>query len=306
MARSTNSALQVARHKGVKMALIPPFFLDCVVAIGFPDENGKPQYVATGFLYGKFIERVEESRSYQVFLVTNKHVVNGKKSGYLRFNPEADEPAQELDFTLYDDTGTQLWHGHPNPEIDVAAIGINTDILKERGIRFAFFRSDENLATKEKAIELEITEGDGVFVLGFPMGLVGEKRNYVIVRRGSIARIRDALAGSGNMFLIDCSVFPGNSGGPVVTIPEAMSIVGTKSINEAQLIGIVASYVPYRDVAISPQTNRPRIIFEENSGLASVFLIDYVQEIVDIASDKLREKEQNTSVELEPGEDVIE
>jgi hypothetical protein len=31
-----------------------------------------------------------------------------------------------------------------------------------------------------------------------------------------------------------------------------------------------------------------------------------VLETVDIASVKMREKEQNTSVELEPGEDVIE
>lgn len=30
----------------------------------------------------------------------------------------------------------------------------------------------------------------------------------------------------------------------------------------------------------SQQTRRPRVIFEENSGLASVFPIDYVEEVI--------------------------
>jgi hypothetical protein len=56
------------------------------------------------------------------------------------------------------------------------------------------------------------------------MGLVEEERNYVIARQGAIARIRDTLAGSTSRFLIDALIFPGTSGGPVVTRPEAMTI----------------------------------------------------------------------------------
>ena len=33
---------------------------------------------------------------------------------------------------------------------------------------------------------------------------------------------------------------------------------------------MVSSFIPYRDVAISAQTKRPRIIFEENAGLCNV------------------------------------
>jgi hypothetical protein len=127
---------------------------------------------------------------------------------------------------------------------------------------------------------LGISEGDGVFLLGFPMGLVGETRNVVVVRQGSIARIRDCLELKAKDFLIDCAVFPGNSGGPVVTRPEITAIQGTKPASAAHLVGIVSSYLPYQDVAISRQTRRPRVIFEENSGLASVFPVDYIEEIV--------------------------
>lgn len=89
--------------------------------------------------------------------------------------------------------------------------------------------------------ELEITEGDFAYVLGFPMGIIGDKRNTVIVRSGSIARIRDALAKVNPIFLVDAFVFPGNSGGPVISKPDAISIQGTKSQDAAYLIGIVQS-----------------------------------------------------------------
>ena len=125
-----------------------------------------------------------------------------------------------------------------------------------------------------------VSEGDGVFLLGFPMGLIGNTRNMVVVRQGAIARIRDFLEGGSRDFLIDCTVFPGNSGGPVVGRPEFTSIKGTKAVDGAYLLGIVAAYIPYEDVAISAQTKQPRIIFQENSGLARVFPVDHINDVV--------------------------
>jgi hypothetical protein len=48
------------------------------------------------------------------------------------------------------------------------------------------------------------------------------------------------------------------------------------------LIGIIASYLPYEDVAVSQQTQRPRVIFAENSGLTNVFPVDCITETVRI------------------------
>jgi hypothetical protein len=44
---------------------------------------------------------------------------------------------------------------------------------------------------------------------------------------------------------------------------------------------VVASYLPYRDVAVSQQTGQPRIIFEENSGLVNVFPVECVDQAID-------------------------
>lgn len=263
------------------MALIPPFFLDCVVAIGFKGSNDKVTYQATGFLYGHFVkEEADKRKTYRPYLVTNRHVFERETKAFIRFNPESGESAREYQLDLVDNSGQRTWFAHDDRGIDVAVIGINGQHLQAEGIRFGLFGSDGHTAPRKKAADLGISEGDGIFLLGFPMGLVGETRNVVVVRQGSIARIRDCLELKAKDFLIDCAVFPGNSGGPVVTRPEMTAIQGTKSANAAHLVGIVASYLPYQDVAISQQTRRPRVIFEENSGLASVFPVDYVEEIV--------------------------
>jgi S1-C subfamily serine protease len=237
--------------------------------------------MASGFLYGEFHRVVQPNdKEYRIFLATNRHVFENEEVLYLRFNPGEGEQAREYPLTLKNGEGQPSWFTHVDPEVDVAVIPINAGMLKNDGIQFAYFLSDEHVATREKVLELGITEGDFVYTLGFPLGLVGGGRNFVVVRAGVIARIRDALAGRSSEFLIDTSIFPGNSGGPVVTKPEIASVRGTKAVSRAYLIGMVSGYVPYQDVAISVQTDRPRVIFEENSGLASVVPIDFVNEVI--------------------------
>jgi hypothetical protein len=111
--------------------------------------------------------------------------------------------------------------------------------------------------------------------------LVGERRNYVVIRGGWIARIRELLQGGSDHFLIDAAVFPGNSGGPVVSRPEIVALANTKSSDRSYLIGVVRAYVPYRDVAVSAQTGQTRVVFEENSGLAAVHPVDLIEETID-------------------------
>jgi S1-C subfamily serine protease len=262
------------------MALIPPFFLDCVVALGFPSKGDQRQWAATGFLIGILLHADTDGIGrYRVFLVTNRHVVQEHQNTLVRFNPKGAEAPREYRLNLVEPSGKALWAAPEDPEIDVAVTPINAGLLQREGIAVSWFADHRDIAPVAKASELGITEGDGVFVLGFPMGLVGEKRDFALVRQGAIARIRDCFRGDRKNFLVDCATFPGNSGGPVIIRPDALAIQGTKSVNAAYLVGIVASYVPYIDVAISAQTNRPRVTFEENSGLTTCFPIDPALEL---------------------------
>ena len=56
------------------------------------------------------------------------------------------------------------------------------------------------------------------------------------------------------------------------------------------MIGLVSSYVPYRDVAISNQTNRPRIIFEENTGLTNIIPVDDIEKTAKNAKRRLKNR----------------
>ncbi len=268
------------------MALIPPSFFDTVVAIGTTDSSGRNGWIGTGFIFGYMHTRSEEGKTYTCYLVTNKHVIKDRSSILLKFNPKTDQAATDFNIPLYDvSSGMPLFTGHVNANIDIAILEIDPIFLQTQGMKFDFFRSDENVKCINEMRDL-ITEGDFVYVLGFPMGILDKDRQYVFLRQGAISRIRDLYEGRSIDFVIDATVFPGNSGGPVILKPELSYIVGTKAPNSADLIGIITSYIPYSDTAISAQTGRPRITFEENSGLSVVLPTDYILETIEVDREK--------------------
>ena len=271
-------------------AKIPLFFIDCVVALG--REEGVPLRWATeasGFLYGVPVDKETDlaKHQYDVYLITNRHVLANHSDITLRLNSQKEtDPVKEFTLALKNPDGTDLWVSHPDPLVDVSVVHLNGAYLRQQGLQSTFFAADFHVADKAKMKEIGSSIGDEVFVLGFPMGISGTlERNYVIARRGSIARIEDTLTSNAKTFLIDAFIFPGNSGGPVVSAPDLNSIAGTKAQNQAYLIGMVRGYVPYTDIAVSQQTGHPRMVSEENSGLAEVIPVDYINETIQAAKE---------------------
>jgi hypothetical protein len=280
-----------------RAALIPPFMINSVVAIGLPS-NANPagqipnvEWVTfgTGFFYGYKVKDNPNpgNRRYAVYLVTAGHVIaefrateQGQLHHPLEVRVNSADPTQGAQtFAIAD----SAWFFHPNfklgvPDYDVAAVQVNGAKVNELGA--SFIPDDQAAADRTKLRAIGTSAGDGAFVLGFPMNLAGEQRNYVIVRGGTIARISELLDSSSSTFLLDSFVFPGNSGSPVILRPELTGIQGTQVNRQALLIGMVIDYKPYIDVAVSQQTHRPRITFEENSGLADVIPMDRVDEAI--------------------------
>lgn len=294
------SAFWLAPARTARGAVIPPFFLDCVVALGFfgPEtQNGVlvPDVwhtIGTGFFYGHLETNDADpaKRQYSTYLVTAKHVVDdyegikkeNPKNGSLdvRVNPLfAGAPVTYFDIRGELSQGLNDWTFNPNGK-DVAAIPIDMAEIRAKNDDSSFFCDDAHVAQIGKLRDIGASEGDGIFVLGFPMGMIGSTRDYVIAREGVIARIRDMLDDQSDSFLVDSFVFPGNSGGPVVLKPEMMSISGTKSNLNAYVIGLVIQETPYVDTAFSLQTKHPRITFEENAGLSVILPMDYVDAAV--------------------------
>jgi S1-C subfamily serine protease len=271
---------------------IPPHYVDTVVALGsnVAPAPGQPAVwttEASGFLYGFPMDEEADltKHKYRLFLVTNRHVLSNRDEISIKINAEDEaSPVGEFVLKLKDEHGANVFVSHPDPSVDVSVIQLNGELLRSQHLKSAFFASDKFVADRTKMKEIGTSIGDGVYVLGFPMGISGTLlRNYVIARRGSIARISDALNLSAKTFLIDAFVFPGNSGGPVVSAINVIALAGTKAQSSTYLIGMVKSYVPYDDVAFSRQTGRPRLVSEENSGLAEVIPVDYINETIALA-----------------------
>ena len=259
------------------MALFPPQYLDAVVALG----TSETQPVATGFFYGHPSgQRGTHGRMlYLIFLVTNRHVAATPGLGAI-FDGPAPGDRIFLEFPEPEPHEQSAWTYHPREDIDVAVCQADMSYFEEAGISYQAFCEDRHLFSREDAREAGVAEGTSVALLGFPLGLSGEHGHHAIVRTGSIARIRDWLQGEDENFLIDCPVFPGNSGGPVITIPDPGAIKATPRVETSRLLGMACSYIPYREVAVSQQTQDPRIIFVENSGLAPVLPVKMIQETV--------------------------
>ena len=287
------------------MAILPAFFLDTVVAIAVGDDPAKRNWIGTGFLYGTLDKKSDKKqKSYFVFLVTNKHVLDGHTKIWIKFNAESGSGSQDFDAKLRARNGRELWIRHPNDAVDLGAIFINAGFLRSKYMRFAYFKDDEHTYTITQLKSEGVTEGDGVYVLGYPMGLVDSRWQSAICRLGCIARIQDVITTGIGDLLIDASVFPGNSGGPVVLQVESMAIEGTKNINRANLIGVVQSYLPYQDVAISTQTGMPRITFDENSGLAPVIPVDRINELMAASIKRLKNRVAQARWKVKQEKDV--
>jgi len=224
--------------------------------IALKGEKAETSFVAVGT---GFIVLFEDMS----FLVTNKHIAINERL-HLRFNPK---PACKSVCRISIDSmsfNTKLPWG----------IAVNSDIA----ILPIFFAGKmhsyiDSVDTKSIGLSLfrdwsYVNEGDDIYILGFPLRMGTGTHFTPVIRSGIIA-----LKEKQGEFVIEANVFPGNSGGPVFLRPNIYDYragrLGEGTI--AYLIGIVSSYIPYIDVAISAQTSRPRITFEENSGLATAF-----------------------------------
>ena len=127
------------------MALIPPFFMNTVVALGGQSQDGTVQYNATGFLYGHPTGVTDENdaKTYRVFLVTNRHVfqraLERRNTLYVRFNKLMESGTNTYSIEMENDSS---WTVHPDPDADVAVLSINVNRLKEDAIEYRWFSGD--------------------------------------------------------------------------------------------------------------------------------------------------------------------
>lgn len=221
----------------------------------------------TGFLVFRTIAQ-DQGR---VFLVTNKHVVHRdpalrKTVGHIvchfnTKNPDGSigKAAGQVQFKLAD--GSVRYREHPDPDTDVAAVDV-TDIINLNPNLEKRWAGYQDFAEVAKREELDITVGEEIMTVGYPLGLRQGDTNFPLVRQGVLATkigypIKDKVIDAAGAvrdrtlraFLIDGATIPGSSGSPVVLKPViGRQVKSTILMGTAQpvLLGIVAEtkYAP--------------------------------------------------------------
>jgi len=259
------------------MAIIPELFLRAVTSVGIRTKNDEIKWIGSGFF---LLKVVDDAGNGKPFLVTNKHVVESHDSIVLMFNDENNHEVIYADAPLLDD-GKNICYFHENKIIDIAVVPLNGNFFNDNHLPFYAFNIDEHTMTSKKLLGSGVEEGTFIYMLGFPMELVNNNSTLPICRLGCIARIKESQIAETANYLVDLQNFPGNSGSPIITRPEIISIQGTPRLNRSVLAGIVHSYIPYREELQSRQTGLVVELRTENSGIALVHPVEYIREIID-------------------------
>ncbi len=269
------------------MALLYEPYINSTVSISTKTVEGKKVILGTGFIYADFVRVLDASQNQNIYtylLVTCKHVIEGSDKIFITIGHGNEEI--ELDIVKYKEgiysKTFNVWHEHPsNEDYDLAVIPINFPHIKSKIPNADYFRSDTQIASTELIKDLGVSEGDSVFILGYPNVFKDANNNDVakfIARSGIIANLEPLLKAESNEFIIDSLIFPGNSGGPVILKFEKQSIQGTKPQVKSCLIGMVTNYYSHREKAFSQISNEEKILFEDNSGLVSIYPLDPIAE----------------------------
>ena len=259
------------------MALIPKFYLDAVVSVGVETSTGVICWIGTGFFVFKRID----DESALPFLVTNRHVLEGKREVIIRMIEKDTSKLQKVKLTLINSDNKKRYSVHDNPAVDIAVVRLAGNEIMNNHLQFSAFDIDEHTLCSFDLAAQGGEAGTQVYMLGFPMELVDVDSNAPICRGGYIARMDKAEIEKSKLFLLDIQNFPGNSGSPIITRPEVVGISNTPVLNKSVLIGVVKSYLPYTEKLINQQTQQVVEIRSENSGIALAHPVELIKEVIE-------------------------
>ncbi len=206
---------------------------------------------------GFWVARLVAPEQYQVFLVTNKHVIWSSEGQHTKENvdeirihfTELDEQGGEQRgeisrLMINRADGTPAWREHPDADVDVVAIEATVvgahSAVANTCLRYEDFLDDQ------KRQQFDVTAGDDVFVVGYPFSSLGDtspairhcNNNFPLLRRGMISsligrKLEDDYAGRQRIlrgFLVDGAVIPGSSGSPVILAQSSTRLIGNSFV----------------------------------------------------------------------------
>lgn len=183
--------------------------IEATVRIEQQIEDGRAT-VGTGFI----VKATAADGSPRTILITANHVLaqmpRDKASvGFRVRDDQGDWRFAPVSVRIRDADGDPIWTRHPTQ--DVAGIELPAGVTEE-GLPAA------ELPGARALHALGIEPGDEMMVLGYPRGFSANSAGFPILRAGRVASFPLSPADRYPTYMLDFSVFGGNSGGPVYVV----------------------------------------------------------------------------------------
>jgi V8-like Glu-specific endopeptidase len=201
-------------------------------------------------------------------LLTAKHVFYSKDKNWdpalvqIRFSWFSDKSITEyfgIPISLKNSRGNNLWFSHPDESVDLATIPLVLTIEEAGRSSVAPISIDMFADTNE------VFEGASVLLYGYPGSVGTEYWTKPVMRHGVIAYVNPLQFGK-QPILIDAMIFPGNSGGPVFTVPSGMDRNGSFRVGgKSAFLGIV-SKVARQSIDVEKVSSQLEYTVSDSSG----------------------------------------
>jgi V8-like Glu-specific endopeptidase len=182
--------------------------IKATVQIEQPNPNGT-RTVGTGFLLS---DPTPDGRP-RIVLVTAAHVFDTMPAaqariGYRFQGADGGWRYSPQPFAIRSVQGQPKWTRHPTRDVAVMEIQAPPEFVQS-AIPLNWLASDDTFN------RYGVEPGDEMEALGYPLGLAANQAGFPILRSGRVASYPLAPSAEFPTFLLDFTVFPGNSGGPV-------------------------------------------------------------------------------------------
>lgn len=227
-----------------------------------------------------------------MWLITNRHVafpkINDKEvipdSFTFNLRQANNNQIEWLPITLSKDDLISRTKVHSNNVVDIVAIKIDDLLFKiiqatqGKGLVSPGSITSDNLPAKSP-IQIDVTSD--IVVASYPKGFYDKVNKFPIVKSGIIASFWGANFNGLPLFLIDAPLFPGSSGGVVISKPTNIAMIDGKiksnTTKQFVLLGVYSGEPVY--------TNRVEvedmvIIQNKSFGLGNVWYSHLIPEII--------------------------
>lgn len=244
-------------------------YITAKIDVELPDGD---KSIGTGFFY--HVSLNDGTNRGILLLISNKHVFNDPKGKLvIRLNRRKDDGNPQFGNLLtFSQVGFEAaFIAHPKPDVDLACVNVSP--ITREGV-FHKHLHDELL----KPIDYEkVTLASDVLFVGYPENRYDVVNNLPLIRKGSIASMPNVNFNGKGQIVIDAQIFPGSSGSPVFVSWD----------RKYSLLGVVSQTMIRHSQLQTLPANIPSVGVEQILGLGIVIKQQYVQELINYATEEL-------------------